>query len=121
MLSALTRDGLQAKLSLAGNEKEKLILAYEPIKVGTGYAASTIELEFGGRATGEPHQRHSVTCDMAPAINEILFPTAKPLVMAAERTFWEKATAAHVYCKQGSRHFAQKTSASQSAPQAPWI
>ena len=95
---------MQAKLSLAGNEKEKLILACEPIKVDTGYAASTIELEFDGRATGEPHQRHSVTCDMAPAINEILFPTAKPLIMAAERTFWEKATAAHVYCKQGRLH-----------------
>jgi hypothetical protein len=23
-----------------------------------------------------------------------------PLVMSAERTFWEKATAAHVYCQQ---------------------
>lgn len=101
LLSALQRDGVQASLSLAGNEKEKLILAYEPIKVGTGYAASTIQLEFGGRATGEPHQRHAVICDMAPAINGIVFPTAQPLVMAAERTFWEKATAAHVYCKQG--------------------
>lgn len=101
LISALQRDGVQANLSLAGNEKEKLILAYEPIKVGTGYAASTIQLEFGGRATGEPHQRHAVTCDMAPAINEIVFPTAQPLVMAAERTFWEKATAAHVYCRQG--------------------
>lgn len=101
LLSALRRDGVQANLSFAGNEKEKLILAYEPIKVGTGYAASTIQLEFGGRATGEPHQRHAVTCDMALAINGVVFPTAQPLVMAAERTFWEKATAAHVYCRQG--------------------
>jgi len=101
LLSTLQRDGVQASLSLAGNEKEKLILAYEPIKVGTGYAASTIQLEFGGRATGEPHQRHAVACDMAPVINGIVFPTAQPLVMAAERTFWEKATAAHVYCRQG--------------------
>lgn len=38
---------------------------------------------------------------MAPVINGIVFPTAQPLVMAAERTFWEKATAAHVYCRQG--------------------
>jgi hypothetical protein len=86
---------------VTGKDREKLILAYEPIKVGTGYAASTIQLEFGGRATGEPHQHHDVTCDMAPAIVGIMFPTAKPLVMTAERTFWEKATAAHVYCKQG--------------------
>lgn len=101
LLSALESDGLRASLTLAGNEKEKLILAYEPIKVGTGYAASTIQLEFGGRATGEPHQHHAVACDMAPAIHGIEFPTAQPLVMAAERTFWEKATAAHVYCRQG--------------------
>jgi len=100
LLSALQRDGVQANLSLSGNENEKLILAYKPIKVGTGYTASTIQLEFGGRATGEPHQRHAVTCDMAPTINEIVFPTAQPLVMDAERTFWEKATAAHVYCRQ---------------------
>mgnify|MGYP000461643191 FL=1 len=99
--SAIQRDGVQATLSLAGKENEKLILTYTPIKVGTGYAASTIQLEFGGRATGEPHQRHMVTCDMAPAIEGISYPTAQPLVMGAERTFWEKATAAHVYSLQG--------------------
>ena len=101
LLSALQHDGLQAKLSLGGDENEKLILAYEPIKAGTGYATSTIQLEFGGRATGEPHQRRAVLCDMASAIKEVVFPIARPLVMAAERTFWEKATAAHVYCRQG--------------------
>lgn len=99
--TAIQRDGVQATLSLAGKENEKLILTYTPIKVGTGYAASTIQLEFGGRATGEPHQRHMVTCDMATAIEGISFPTAQPLVMGAERTFWEKATAAHVYSLQG--------------------
>lgn len=54
--TAIQRDGVQATLSLAGKENEKLILTYTPIKVGTGYAASTIQLEFGGRATGEPHE-----------------------------------------------------------------
>lgn len=98
--SAFQRDGLQATLTLAGKEKEKLILSYEPIRAGSGYTAPTIQLEFGGRATGEPHYRHTVACDMAPVISGIEFPTAQPLVMAAERTFWEKATAAHVYCRQ---------------------
>jgi len=99
--NALQREGLKASLALAGNESEKLILAYEPMRVGTGYAASTIQLEFGGRATGEPHRRHAVTCDMAAIINGVEFQTAQTLVMTAERTFWEKATAAHVYCCQG--------------------
>lgn len=42
-----------------------------------------------------------MACDIAPLIDGVTFPTAQPLVMAAERTFWEKATAAHVYCLQG--------------------
>lgn len=101
LATAIEREGIQANLSLAGKENEKLILTYIPIKLGTGYAAPTIQLEFGGRATGEPHQHHMVTCDMAHVIKEVIFPTAQPLVMRAERTFWEKATAAHVYSLQG--------------------
>lgn len=98
---ALVASGLQAELSLAGKDNDKLIITYPATKKGTGYAAATIQLEFGARATGEPHQRHHVACDIAPLIEGVTFPTAQPLVMAAERTFWEKATAAHVYCLQG--------------------
>lgn len=98
---ALVASGLQAELSLAGKDCDKLIITYPATKKGTGYAAATIQLEFGARATGEPHQRHHVACDIAPLIDGVTFPTAQPLVMAAERTFWEKATAAHVYCLQG--------------------
>ena len=75
--------------------------AQHTYKTGTGYSAPTIQLEFGGRATGEPHQVHPVVCDMALEIDDVIFPTAQPLVMAVDRTFWEKATAAHVYCLQG--------------------
>lgn len=98
---ALAASGLQAELSLAGKDSDKLIITYPATKKGTGYAAATIQLEFGARATGEPHQRHHVACDIAPLIDGVTFPIAQPLAMAAERTFWEKATAAHVYCLQG--------------------
>ena len=98
---AFVASGLQAELSLAGKDSDKLIITYPATKKGTGYAAATIQLEFGARATGAPHQRHHVACDIAPLIEGLTFPTAQPLVMAAERTFWEKATAAHVYCLQG--------------------
>lgn len=99
--AALAEAGLEAHLSLAGKDQDKLILTYPAIKTGTGYSAPTIQLEFGARATGEPHHFHAVACDIAGAIDGIVFPAARPLVMAAERTFWEKATAAHVYCRQG--------------------
>lgn len=98
---ALSREGLKATLTLAGNDRDKLILAYPPTRKGTGYALPTIQLEFGARATGEPHERREVTCDIAAAIAGVVFPTARPLAMHAERTFWEKATAAHVYSLQG--------------------
>ena len=42
-----------------------------------------------------------VVCDAAPHVPDLEFPTAEPRVMRVERTFWEKATAAHVYCLQG--------------------
>lgn len=98
---AIATSGLEAKLTQAGANHDKLILTYPALRTGTGYASPTIKLEFGARATGEPNQFHPVSCDMAPLISGVDFPTARPLVMAAERTFWEKATAAHVYCLQG--------------------
>ena len=99
--AAMAKAGLEATLTLAGKESDKLVLAYPAVKTGTGYSSPTIQLEFGARATGEPNQVRPVTCDIAPEIEGVIFPTAQPLVMAAERTFWEKATAAHVYCLQG--------------------
>lgn len=99
--AALQKAGLEASLTLAGKDKDKLILAYPAVKTGAGYSAPTILLEFGARATGEPHHVQPVACDIAPEIEGVTFPVAQPLVMAAERTFWEKATAAHVYCLQG--------------------
>jgi hypothetical protein len=97
---ALATNGLQADLSIAGQDRDKLIITYPAVKIGTGYVSATVQLEFGARATGEPHQFHEVACDIAPWIEDVTFPTARPLVMTAERTFWEKATAAHVYCRQ---------------------
>ena len=98
---AVLKTGRKVVLSIAGKDRDKLLISYDAVRKGTGYAAPTIQLEFGARATGEPHQVLPVQCDMAAHIEGVDFPVAQPLVMAAERTFWEKATAAHVYCLQG--------------------
>jgi hypothetical protein len=58
-------------------------------------------LEFGARSTGEPCELRSVQCDAASHLQGVEFPEATPQVMRAERTFWEKATAIHVFCAQG--------------------
>ncbi|MFU8899373.1 MAG: nucleotidyl transferase AbiEii/AbiGii toxin family protein [Roseinatronobacter sp.] len=55
-------------------------------------------LEFGARTTGEPATARDIVCDSAAAIEGVEFPVARPRVMHAERTFWEKATAIHVFC-----------------------
>ena len=57
-------------------------------------------LEFGARSTGEPASFREVVCDAAGFVDGVGFPTARPRVMHAERTFWEKATAIHVFCRQ---------------------
>jgi len=98
--TVINQCSLEVQLAITGNNQDKLILTYPALKKGTGYVASAVQLEFGARATGEPHQVHNIESDVAPWIKEVAFPIAQPLVMAAERTFWEKATAAHVYCLQ---------------------
>ena len=101
IMAALEHAQLDAHAELSGPGNDKLTLRYPALAHGTGYVAPVITLEFGARATGEPHRVFPVTCDIAPEISGVAFPTASPLVMDIARTFWEKATAAHVFCAQG--------------------
>lgn len=78
-----------------------MFIEYVPLASGTGYVAPAVMLEFGARSTGEPSEQRAVRCDAAAYLADVAFPTATPQVMRAERTFWEKATAIHVFCAQG--------------------
>ncbi|VVE49490.1 hypothetical protein PCO31111_04635 [Pandoraea communis] len=97
----LAREGLEATVGLAEDGMDTVLLSYPALASGTGYVAPIVRLEFGGRATGEPHTEMPVRCDMEGILDGVSFPQASPLVMNLSRTFWEKATAAHVYCAQG--------------------
>ena len=94
----LQNDRMTARVSA---QKNKVTISYEPHEEGTGYVRPEVVLEFGARSTGEPSETRSVTCDVATYLPEVSFPKAAPKVMRPERTFWEKATAIHVYCKGG--------------------
>lgn len=96
--AAIKASGLDLALIQEG---EKLRLRYAQLTEGNGYVRPEVLLEFGARSTGEPASAKKVTCDAAPVLSELVFPEAMPRVMAAERTFWEKATAAHAYCLKG--------------------
>lgn len=82
-------------------EKDKIFIEYEALASGSGYVAPRVMLEFGARSTGEPSDPNEVGCDAAPFVEGVVFPMARPRVMRAERTFWEKATAVHVFCSEG--------------------
>ncbi len=99
LAAALAGRALPAKARV---EDSLLFIEYEPLSTGTGYVAPAVMLEFGARSTGEPHEPRAITCDAAHHLTDVRFPEAKPQVMRPERTFWEKATAIHVFCAQGS-------------------
>ena len=82
-------------------EGEAIVISYKPISAGTGYVAPRIKIDFGARSTGEPHEDRHVSADAAPFLKDLVFPECNARVMRAERTFWEKATACHVFCLQG--------------------
>jgi Nucleotidyl transferase AbiEii toxin, Type IV TA system len=94
----LAAENLAARINVEG---EKQFLEYDALSAGTGYVRPSVMLEFGARSTGEPNSRRDITCDAAAYLEGVGFPAARPRVMSAERTFWEKATAIHVFCTQG--------------------
>lgn len=96
----LSREWLHADVSASG---ERLLVRYESLLDDVGFVRPEVIVEFGARATGEPHERRPVVCDAAVHLPGVVFPTACPTVMLAERTFWEKATAMHVFCAQQRR------------------
>ncbi len=94
---ALGRTGFAAEVRASG---DRLLVRYESLFDDPGFVRPEVMVEFGARGTGEPRQPRPVACDAAPHLPGIVFPTASPSVMLAERTFWEKATAIHVFCSQ---------------------
>ena len=81
-------------------DDDKLLIGYDPLFPDYGFVRPEVLVEFGARATGEPRNERLIQCDAALQLPDVAFPSARPQVMLAERTFWEKATAAHVFCRQ---------------------
>lgn len=95
--SRLKQLGAQAEAIAQG---ESILIKYGVLTSSSGYVAPEVKLEFGARSTGEPSSIMPVVCDAAEYLPDLIFPTASPGVMRIERTFWEKATAIHVFCRQ---------------------
>jgi hypothetical protein len=98
---AAAQQRVSAQVSVHPNDSHTLQITYEPLAMGTGYGRPAVLLEFGARSTGEPSEQHTVRCDAAEYLPEVQFPTTSVRAMRIERTFWEKATAIHVFCLGG--------------------
>ncbi len=88
--------GLGVRIERSG---DKVWIRHDPVSSGWGYMSPDVLIEFGGRSTGLPAEIIPTVCYAASELPELTFPTAAPRVMHIERTFWEKATAVHVFCK----------------------
>ncbi|MXW40655.1 MAG: nucleotidyl transferase AbiEii/AbiGii toxin family protein [Synechococcus sp. SB0668_bin_15] len=89
--------------------KERLYIRYETLFDDSSFIHPQAMVEFGARSTGEPRLPQPVVCDAAACLPHLVFPKAHPTAMLAERTFWEKATAIHVFCRQ-KRHRGERLS-----------
>ena len=97
LVEGMARGGWPARVRAAG---DRIHLGYEPLFADYGFVRPEVMVEFGARSTGEPHHRRLVECDVARFVPGVGLPSARPSVMLAERTFWEKATAIHVFCRR---------------------
>jgi hypothetical protein len=107
LTTRLAESGLSGSATAEG---DTALLTYEALTSGSGYVRPVVLLEFGARSTGEPSEKRPIRCDAAAHVSDVLFPEASPSVMRPERTFWEKATAIHVFCRGGRFRGAERFS-----------
>ena len=78
------KTGAKVKISAEG---DKAYVVYDPDAKGDEYVARRVTLEFGARSTGEPVEVRSISCDAAPSLPQLTFPTARPpTVFVARRS-----------------------------------
>lgn len=87
------------------NEGDELRLAYpRVVEIETEFEAEYIrdfvKIEFGGRNITEPNENHTIHPYLLGHVTGASLPSADVTVLSGARTFWEKATLAHVECNR---------------------
>jgi hypothetical protein len=93
--------GLECEVMVSLNGEELKVIY--PTRVGDprGYLKDHVLVEFGGRNIIDPNASHIINADAAGAFPEVIFPSAEGvIVLAPERTFWEKVTLIHSACRR---------------------
>ncbi|HCN45589.1 MAG TPA: nucleotidyl transferase AbiEii/AbiGii toxin family protein [Pseudomonas sp.] len=83
------------------DDGEKLYVSY-PSRTGDRdpYLRQHVLVEFGGRNIIDPNAVHVISSDVAELFPTVAFAQAEVVVLAAERTFWEKVTLIHDQCNR---------------------
>jgi len=98
----LIKEGMESEGFDVGVQVEahRLYVAYKPAFDGHSFVKPQVMVDFGARSSGKPNRNCEIVCDAAAGLPGVALPTARVAVMSAQRTFWEKATAVHVFCLQ---------------------
>lgn len=112
------RGALAAELGLApdaveldpGNPENVFIHYPSAFDAAGDYLVHRVKVEFGGRNTIIPNEAHTIRPYVAEHAQGLAFPQAQVHVLAAERTFWEKATLIHAACGRPLRQDSSRQS-----------
>jgi hypothetical protein len=90
------------KVEFSGKNEEIWIFYDSVVEQKDEYLREGVKIELGGRNKIDPSAVHLIFPDVAKELKKtsLIFPCAKPVVLAAERTFWEKATLIHAECNR---------------------
>lgn len=92
--------GEACEVVIRGEGGEELHVLYPScVPNESGYMREYVKLEFGGRNLINPNAIHTIQPDIVEHFLDIMFPIAEGVVvLAPERTFWEKVTLIHAQC-----------------------
>jgi hypothetical protein len=86
------------------NEIEERLENFIASDIAPGIAQALAHQKLPAKVRHEAHKlfiEYEPVDNAAPYLRDLIFPATSATVLRAERTFWEKATAIHVYCAQG--------------------
>lgn len=85
------------------SDGEELRLTYPSVtehkdEIDPNYIKEYVKVEFGGRNATDPIETHLIVPYLQGHVDTVSMPEATTKVLSGTRTFWEKATLAHVEC-----------------------
>lgn len=93
--------GTECDVTISENGEELHVYYPSRISDRDGYMRDYVLVEFGGRNIIDPNAMHTIQPDIAELVPNVTFPPAEGVVvLAPERTFWEKVTLIHAQCNR---------------------